>query len=146
MAIINVTTTVDENNGTGSISLREAVIQANGSAGDDTIVLGANQTYTLTRKGFDEDKSATGDLDILSGGGKLTILASTVSGATATINGGGIDRVFDVKSGANLTLQNLTVKGGKPIDLSAFSGSTSVSFGGGIYNKGTLNLSNIIIT
>jgi len=145
MAIINVTTTVDENNGTGSISLREAVIQANGSAGDDTIVLGANQTYTLTRKGFDEDKSATGDLDILSGGGKLTILASTVSGATATINGGGIDRVFDVKSGANLTLQNLRIKGGKPIFF-AFDGSTSVGNGGGIYSKGTLNLSDVVIT
>jgi hypothetical protein len=145
MAIINVTTTVDDNNGTGSISLREAVIQANGSAGDDTIVLAADQTYTLTRQGFGEDKSATGDLDILRGGGKLTILASTVSGATATINGGGIDRVFHVNSGANLTLRNLTVKGGKTI-FSSFDGR-SVGYGGGILNKeGTLNLSNIIIT
>lgn len=54
MATINVTTTVDENNGTGEVSLREAIIQANSKLGDDNIILMAGQTYTLTLAGTNE--------------------------------------------------------------------------------------------
>src|SRR5215467_8584208 len=79
-ATINVSTTNDVINSTdGFCSLREAVIAANTNAasglavgecpaGDngstDTINLAANQTYSLTIDGADEDSSVTGDLDI----------------------------------------------------------------------------------
>ena len=75
---ISVTTTADENDGDTSsigallansggtgISLREAIIAANNTAGANTIELGAG-TYALTIGGGGEDLSATGDLDILS--------------------------------------------------------------------------------
>lgn len=110
MATINVTTTVDENNNTGSLSLREAFIKANSSAGDDTIVLKAGNTYKLSRQGTNEEKSATGDLDILGSGGKLTIISS--GNSQATIDGGGIDRVLDVLEKSTLDLENIVITGG----------------------------------
>jgi hypothetical protein len=74
-ASITVTTTVDEVNGItasiaaligtpggAGISLREAIIAANNTAGADTITLPAG-TYTLTRVGNDAT-CTNGDLDI----------------------------------------------------------------------------------
>ncbi|MFK8113887.1 MAG: DUF4347 domain-containing protein, partial [Rubripirellula sp.] len=78
LALITVTTTDDENDGDTSsisallassggtgISLREAIIAANNTAGDDTIVLG-DGVYDLTIAGDAEQAAATGDLDITS--------------------------------------------------------------------------------
>ncbi|NER05912.1 MAG: DUF4347 domain-containing protein, partial [Okeania sp. SIO3C4] len=44
----------------GEISLREAVIAANNTAGDDTINLTGGETYSLTLTGSEEDDSETG--------------------------------------------------------------------------------------
>ena len=124
MTIINVTTTYDELNNIGNLSLREAVIQANSSPDDDTIILpGGN--YQLIASGEGEDNSRTGDLDILSSGGKLTIIANN---GQAVINGGGLDRVLDVLYNASLDLRNITVSGGK------------ASYGGGIQVASNTNL------
>jgi CSLREA domain-containing protein len=97
---IVVTTTEDELNSDGDCSLREAVVAANtnapvdacpaGTPGHDLIELTSGATYTLTIAGAGEDAAATGDLDILE---PLTIL---VSGEPAVIDGGGLDRIFDV--------------------------------------------------
>ena len=48
----------------GSLSLREAVILANYTAGRDTIELQAGTTYQLSIPGSNEDNAASGDLDI----------------------------------------------------------------------------------
>ena len=91
--------------GTDGISLREAIIAANNTAGADDIFVGAG-TYTLSIAGQLEDASATGDLDIL---GDLTI---TGAGAGSTIiDGGGLDRVIDVRSGV-ANISDVTVQGG----------------------------------
>jgi len=57
--VFNVTTTTDGGPG----SLRQAIIDANATAGSDTINLPAG-TYVLSIPGADEDAAATEDLDI----------------------------------------------------------------------------------
>jgi hypothetical protein len=88
-----------------------------------------------------------GLLGALSGGGTLTftcsgtiVLTNTIpisedttidgSGQEVTISGGGAVRVFDVSSGVTFNLNELTITGG------------SSDFGAGIYNWGTVVVSN----
>jgi CSLREA domain-containing protein len=128
-ALITVNTLVDENNGIGdgsSVSLREAIIQANALAGDDTISLPTG-TYHLTLTGAGEEAAATGDLDI-SANGKLTIQGA--GAATTIIDAAGLgDRVFHVLASANLDISGVSILNGNE------------SSGGGIYNAGTLTVS-----
>lgn len=72
-------------------SLREAVIAANESGGGK-IVLRPGKTYLLTRSGAGEDAALTGDLDL-----KAPIAVTTKGrrGDPATIDGDGIDRIFE---------------------------------------------------
>lgn len=48
LATFTVNTLDDENNGTGAVSLREAITQANGAAGADTIVFNSSLSGTIT--------------------------------------------------------------------------------------------------
>ena len=135
-AIISVTTTTDESDGScadGDCSLRDAINTA--SAGD-TIVLQAGQTYNLTipsggESDFTGFNGAIGDLDITQ--------ALTIQGNGATINSFGIsNRVFHVSGTGNLTISELTLTGGQ----TPLTGSFFVD-GIGIYNRfGTINVSN----
>lgn len=95
-----VTTTADG----GAGSLRDAIDQANANPGPDTITVPAG-TYTITLAG-DDSANATGDFDILD---DVTIIGD--SAATTIIDGGGLDRVFDVIQGS-ATFQHVTVTGG----------------------------------
>src|SRR5438034_10746475 len=111
----------------GICTLRAAIMEANAYAGWDTINLQAGATYNLSRPGVDDD-AYNGDLDITD---KLTL-----NGAWATVNGGGLDRVFDVPNAyVFVYMNNLTVRNG------AASGD-----GGGIRNKGISTLTNVVIT
>ena len=117
--------------GAGNTSLRAAIMQANASGGSHTIILGA-ETYRLSLGPAGDDAAANGDLDITC---DLTI---TGAGAGLTIiNGGGLDRVFDVRSSGNLTISNVTIQGGD-----------SAGNGGGVQvNAGSqLTLNNVIIS
>ncbi|WP_417382109.1 choice-of-anchor Q domain-containing protein [Gimesia sp.] len=120
----------------GNVTLRAAIMEANALAGDSVIILGAG-IYDLTLVGSAENTSATGDLDITDTTGSLTILGAG-SGQTI-INAAGLtderDRVFDIFSGADLTLQGVMITGGKVIGDS----------GGGIRNVGTLTLINSLV-
>ena len=90
----------------GLISLREAIIATNNTAGADAIALPAG-TYLITRAGSSEDVAATGDLDIIDA---LTI---TGAGSALTIvDGNALDRVFHVQAGASSSLTDLTIRGG----------------------------------
>ncbi|MGK7903480.1 MAG: DUF4347 domain-containing protein, partial [Hormoscilla sp.] len=124
----------------GKISLREAVIAANNTAGDDIIILTSGMTYSLTLGSSAEDAAAGGDLDILSGGGKITI--QTDGSGQATVDASGItgrDRVFHVLSNADLKLENIIVTGGE------INTSTN-KFGGGIFvEDASLELTNSIV-
>jgi CSLREA domain-containing protein len=148
---ITVTTFDDEVNSDGDCSLREAVQAANTDSpvdacpagqGADVILLGEG-TYTLSIAGSGEDDNQTGDLDV-SG----ALLVQGITAATTIIQAGpaageGIDRVFQVLEGADLTLDFLLVRHGR-----AGAGSGSDNDGGGVHlaNGATLTLHLAAIT
>jgi CSLREA domain-containing protein len=149
---ITVTTTADELSNNGQCSLREAILAAGTNApvdtcgtgistAPDTIILPAG-VYLLTRADApppeepfpprDEDAGLTGDLDVRGG------LVLRGAGATATIiDGGQLNRVVQVMAGANVTLQDLTIRNG----LTHLSEN-----GGGVKNAGTLSVIRSTIT
>jgi predicted outer membrane repeat protein len=131
-ATFTVNTTLDVlGHDNGMLSLRQAIMDANAAPGADTIVVPAG-TYTLTRAEATEDGGLTGDLEI---NDSLTI-SGAGAGATV-IDGGGIDRVFQIDSGT-VTLSGLTLQGGNETGPS--------SNGGAIANLATLTVSDSIIS
>ncbi|WJH32737.1 hypothetical protein N6H14_20950 [Paenibacillus sp. CC-CFT747] len=144
------TTTSDNqclNTSLNQCTLRAAIMQANAQPGADTIILPAG-TYTLMLAGMDEDESLSGDLDINS---DITIIGSNGNregNASGTvIDGGKIDRVFDLNAnldytGFTITLEALTIRNGE-------AGGNYYSYGGGIRadtgNAGTITLYNSIV-
>jgi CSLREA domain-containing protein len=142
-ATIQVTTTVDESLlGKAGCSLREAVQTANantnyggctrsgGNSLDDTIRLQGGSTYPLALPGV-EDANAGGDLDVTG------TLAIEVGGAgRATIDGGDIDRVVEVRPAADLTATDLVIQNGEV---------ATTQNGGGIYNQGRLVLRSSVV-
>jgi CSLREA domain-containing protein len=143
-------------------SLREAVREANLTAGADVIEL-ASGVYVLTVSGQLEEAAASGDLDVTE--------HLTVNGAErdSTLIAGSTDRAFEVHPGATLNLLNMTLLSsssslsptGVPFDLDQESGgairnrlgatltltdvdvSSNSAFrarGGGVFNQGTATL------
>jgi hypothetical protein len=142
-ATINVTANAPDvlDGADGKCSLREAITNINNRATtyadcaptraygtNDKIFIPAG-TYTTTIAGAKEDMNATGDYDIL----KSVVIVGAGAGST-TINGGGLDRVFDIAAN-DVSISDVTITGGK----------TSRGNGGGIDNKGTLTVTNSII-
>ncbi|MFB0533979.1 MAG: hypothetical protein ACETWR_03240, partial [Anaerolineae bacterium] len=142
-------------------SLRQAIIEANANPGLDTITFDAAVTdgvpivLTIAPDATPDDNQ-DGDLDILVGGGDLTIQGN---GAGATIiDGGGIDRVFHVcpasSCAINVAFNGVTIQNGNTVswgggilnggtttvDASTVSANTATSHGGGILNGATLNV------
>ncbi len=127
-------------------SLREAVIASNGTSVSDTIYLPAG-VYTLSIPGADENDSATGDLDIKS---EVTILGDAY--LPSIVDGGGIDRVFDVRAWVIVKIEWLTIQNGYSngggglavtfpyanvtLDRCLVTENTSTGFGGGLANWG----------
>lgn len=130
--------TDDSDNGNDNCTLREAIIAANtnntidecpaGQPGHDTIQLQAG-TYQLSEPGADENETLTGDLDITE---DLTIIGA---GEVTIIDGGGLDRVFDVRDDSQVTFSNLKIQ----------KGGGGVFGGGGILNGGVLTLTQVIV-
>src|SRR2546428_4296509 len=118
----------------GSCTLRAAIQEANAHTGADTIMVPAG-TYPLTIAGRGEDAAATGDLDITD---DVTIIGA---GADSTIvDGNGIDRVFEIANPAStVAISSLTIRNGDPGPV---AGDTD---GGGLYNQGTLTLSDVVV-
>lgn len=110
---IVVTTTADDLAPNGNCTLREAVLAANGDvavdacpagSGVDTIRLVAG-IYELRLSGPD-DAGLSGDLDVSS---QVVVLGA---GMDATrIDGGEVERTFDVAAGGLLELSRLSVRG-----------------------------------
>ncbi len=117
----------------GFVSLREAIIAANGTVGGDVIFLSSG-TYTLSIAGISENNATTGDLDIRD---NLEIWG-TGPGST-TIDGAGIDRVLEIRDDTLVTINDLTIRGGN-------AGSF---YGGGIYVWGSgtsLTLQRVVVS
>ncbi len=111
----------------GHISLRSAIQAANAKSNSDTILI-PKGIFTLTIPGANEDKDATGDLDITN---KVTIKGK---GATSTvIDGNSLDRVFQVLSG-KVQISGVTIQHGQ------------ASEGGGLLNSGgNVTLTSVVV-
>ncbi len=122
-----VTLTVTDLGDSHSTGQLRALINA--AAPGDTIVIPAG-TITLTGPAG-EDANAGGDLDISK---NLTIQGA---GAGVTIiDGGGIDRVFDIPPLASATISSLTIQNGSPSNFAS---------GGGVRNAGNLTLTDVVV-
>jgi hypothetical protein len=132
-----ITTNWDSFPGDGLCSLREAIIAANTDAavdacpagsGTDTILLPAGG-YILTVNGFNENAALTGDLDITE---DLIIVGA--GSASTWISANRIDRVFHVIGPSVVEISGVEVTLGE------------ADRGGGIFNHGTLTLTDVSFT
>ena len=141
-ATINVDTRDDGVSNDGHCSLREAISSANldsapfngpgecqAGSGADTVVLADGAPFTLSGAARD-DANASGDLDVTS-----TVTLQGAGASLTTVDANGVDRVIDVLGAGNLTLQGVTITGGRaPVGLNA--GSTSTGSAGAPASKG----------
>jgi hypothetical protein len=114
---------------------------ANLQGGANTIVLTATSPYVLTA--VDNTTDGHTVLPVITAGDSLTILRSNGSvnpGYGDTIDAGKNGRLFDVASGASLTLENVTLQNG--VENWTPGGAAK---GGAIYNQGTLVLSQVMV-
>jgi hypothetical protein len=101
----------------------------NAAAPGDTIVIPAG-TITLTGAAGD-NLNVSGDLDI-----SKNLIIQGAGPALTTIDGGRIDRVFQILSPAVVTIAGVTVQNGRSSDDLG---------GGGILNRGTLALTDVTV-
>lgn len=128
----NLVVTNTMNSGAGS--LRDAISFANGTTADESITFSippndagcASQICTITLTG--------GELGVANNG---TLIVSNTTGTDKLrVSGNNTSRVFNINSGANLTLKGLTI----------MNGSVNGDNGGGIRNDGTLAATNCTIS
>ena len=94
-------------------TLRAAIMEANANGESDMIELSAG-VYVLSIAGIDENAAATGDLDI------TAAAAIRCLDCQAVIDGGGLDRVFDVRPGTfDVGFTNLTIRNGNATNSNA---------------------------
>ena len=120
----------------GLLTFAITCANSNGAGTNDVINL-TNSTYTLTAVNNSDGGFANGLPAILDAAtaGTLTINGN---GATITRDGSALDfRLFYVNSGADLTLDNLTLRNGRSLDVTG---------GGAVRNQGTLTITNSTIT
>jgi CSLREA domain-containing protein len=158
----NVNTTADTVTANGcapgnpnTCSLREAVIEANASAGADTIMVPAG-TYQLTiapAAGADPHDSTTGDLDITDAVSIIGANSATTIVEAGPSAGNGIDKVFSINpqglgAGFDVSLLGMTIRFG----TNSSAATTGDQFGGaldwnaGFDGAGNLTLNNVVIT
>ncbi|MFN6054021.1 MAG: hypothetical protein ACK47R_24585, partial [Planctomycetia bacterium] len=148
--VVPATFTVVNNFDSGAGSLRQAIIDANATAANDTIDFSVvNSPYTINLA------SALPNIATTSSAGTLTINGLGASSLTIDGNQGNFS-IFSVASGGNLTISGVTVSGANingnggafnnagtlTVSNSTISGNTVVVFGGGIFNNGALNIAN----
>ncbi len=115
----------------GTCTLRAAVQESNARPGPDRIVLVAG-TYALTIAPAENASAEAGDLDVL---GELTI--SGGGAAKTIVDGGKLDRVFEIHHEAQVDISDVTVRNGK---------SPDGEDGGGIFNGGRLTLTDAVVS
>ncbi|MFC1747889.1 choice-of-anchor Q domain-containing protein [Pseudomonadota bacterium] len=132
---------LDINGNCGACTLRAAIQEANANPGVDTISLGTTNVI-LNISGVHENDGAQGDLDITD---DLIIQGSNGS-VRNIINGRGLDRVFHISGGANVTMSNIKIAGGR-VDASTTPSDGQADGGAGIYvQNGYLELQNVEIS
>lgn len=118
------TFTVTNLNDNGPGSLRQAILDANATVDDDTIIFQSSLSGTITLTSGEFAISS----NIAINGPRANVL---------TISGNYTSRIFHIASSATLAINNLSLKDGRYLD----------SGGGGIYNaNGTLTISNCTLS
>jgi hypothetical protein len=123
-------------------SLRDAIIQANTSTGNDVILLRPG-TYSLsvlnlnnaTANNLQENASATGDLDITQAN-RTIVIQGQGAGVTILDATGLNDRVLHILTNARLELRGLTIRGGVALEQGTPGTQNGAARGGGIFNAG----------
>jgi hypothetical protein len=119
--------TVVNNLDSGAGSLRQAVLDANSAGGSNSISFaGSVKKITLTSG----ELTIANNLEIDGPGAKKL-----------TISGNNASRVFDVQSGADVTIEGLTITAG----LANGSSPAYPSSGGGILNQGSLTVDEVVV-
>lgn len=124
-------------------SLRGAISRANADTTNEYIITIPEGMFAFSLAGSREDNNATGDLDL---SGNITL--SGAGAISTTINANQRDRGLHIFSGAVVTLENLTLTNGKaPDGADGDAGATGGvgGSGGGIFNSGTLTLTQVIL-
>jgi hypothetical protein len=136
LTTFNVNSLADvANPAAGTVTLRSAIEAANMAGGSNTINLAVPGTYQLSLVGTTgETDNVAGELAI-TGTGNLNIV--NTSGGKAVVDGGGLNRVFDINPAAEnatpftVTFQGLTITDGHASPDDGGAGS-----GGGIRAQG----------
>lgn len=116
----------------GRCSLRAAVQESNALGGAHVTLPTGTYAISIANAAGDEESAATGDLDVTA--------ALTLNAHGATVDGSGIDRIFEVMAGATFSLAGGTLTGGSV----AGGANPIVGSGGAIANAGTTTLSGVI--
>lgn len=122
----------------GPCTLRAAIQEANRLAGDgrpDHITIPPG-TYAIAIDGVFEQQALAGDFDLTD-----DVILQGFGADQTIIDGGGIDRVFDVVAGV-VRIDGMTIRGGTILDAEDLLESN----GGGIRNEGDLTIVNSTIT
>ena len=130
-----------------------AIAAAVSQGGTQVINLSPSCVYTLTAVNNGSQPNQNGlprvgnNVDLTINGNGATIMRSTTDGPSSPRSVPPNFRIFEVASGATLALNNLTISNGHTADgRNAFaSPGESGGDGGGIYNAGTLNVTNCVV-
>ena len=128
-------------------SLRAAVLSSNVNNGADSIFLG-DFDPSLLLNGANENSGVTGDLDIT---GDLTIIGQKAGGGKNVIDASGMgDRAFHILSGAHVTFENVSIRGGEVTNQGGagimVAGTSSVDLTGVELTNNTVNFDSAAIT
>lgn len=114
----------------GGCTLRAAIEEANASDVGNTVQIPSGN-YTLSIPPEGENFAQSGSLFLT---GEITISGQNFT--DTVIDGGGIDRVFQVSRGSTIDLSDVTIK----------NGAARGGDGGGVLNRGTLSLTNVVFS
>ncbi len=135
----------------GSGSLRAAIDAANAAGGSNTITFApavAGQTITASANDTTHPFAFGPTAFVIDPGDNLTIAGDPTQAGIA-LSGGGSHRLFAVYGGASLTVENLTLTGGKAQggaggtvtgNGAGEGGGGGAGLGGAIFNEGSLYL------
>jgi len=122
------------------VDLINDISNANLHPGSNTIALVANTAFTLTAVDNTTDNGGNG-LPVIAANDNLTIQGNGDTIARSTASGTPAFRLFDVATGASLTLTGLTLANGYVVGYPGMA-----AFGGGIYSSGSLTLTNATLS
>lgn len=123
----------------GTVTLRSAIQQANTQGGGNVIALSVTGTYQISLAGAGTGTNNSGAFAILPSSGGLTI--QNTSGGPVAIDGGRLDRVFDINPAADqqsrlpVEIDGVAIQNGLTSSADATAGS-----GGGIRVQGNSDL------